>query len=136
VLYRSRATRHLPYRRSIKAVTLPVGRFGPSNLFTLLATIPPYWEAIKKQLYRRMGDPGTPESQALLKERSPLNFAANIERPLLIGQGANDPRVNAAESDQIVDAMTENFLARCLDGRAEGMGDTLKPSTAPSSRRG
>lgn len=134
---------------------------GPSNLFTLLGTIPPYWEAFKKQLYRRMGDPGTPEGQALLKERSPLTFAANIERPLLIGQGANDPRVKMAESDQIVDAMkarnipvtyivfpdeghgfarpvnniafnavTENFLARCLGGRAEGMGDTLKPSTA------
>ena len=134
---------------------------GPSNLFTLLGTIPPYWEAFKKQLYRRMGDPGTPEGQALLKERSPLNFAASIERPLLIGQGANDPRVNVAESDQIVDAMkargipvtyivfpdeghgfarpvnniafnavTENFLARCLGGRAEGMADTLKASTA------
>ena len=134
---------------------------GPSNLFTLLGTIPPYWEAFRKQLYRRVGDPGTPEGQALLKERSPLNFAANIERPLLIGQGANDPRVNVAESDQIVDAMkarnipvtyivfpdeghgfarpvnniafnavTENFLARCLGGRAEGMADTLKASTA------
>ena len=77
-----------------------------------------------------MGDPGTPEDQALLKERSPLNFAANIERPLLIGQGANDPRVTVAESDQIDDAMTENFLSRCLGSRAEGMGDTLKPSTA------
>lgn len=134
---------------------------GPSNLFTLLGTIPPYWEAFKKQLYRRMGDPGTPEGQALLKERSRLNFAGDIVRPLLIGQGANDPRVNVAESDQIVDAMkarnipvtyivfpdeghgfarpvnniafnavTENFLARCLGGRAEGMGDVLKPSTA------
>lgn len=134
---------------------------GPSNLFTLLGTIPPYWEAMKKQLYRRMGDPGTPEGQALLKERSPLTFAANIERPLLIGQGANDPRVKMAESDQIVDAMkarnipvtyivfpdeghgfarpvnniafnavTENFLARCLGGRAEAIADTLKPSTA------
>jgi len=134
---------------------------GPSNLFTLLGTIPPYWEAFKKQLYRRMGDPTTPEGQAMLKERSPLNFAGDIVRPLLIGQGANDPRVNVAESDQIVDAMkarnipvtyivfpdeghgfarpvnniafnavTENFLARCLGGRAEGMGDVLKPSTA------
>ncbi len=78
---------------------------GPSNLFTLLQTIPPYWEAGKQQFYKRMGDPTTPPGQALLKERSPLTFADRIERPLLIGQGANDPRVNVRESDQIVAAM-------------------------------
>ncbi|MEG1115196.1 MAG: prolyl oligopeptidase family serine peptidase, partial [Janthinobacterium sp.] len=78
---------------------------GPSNLFTLLQTIPPYWEAGKQQFYKRMGDPTTEEGKALLKERSPLNFAQHIQRPLLIGQGANDPRVNVAESDQIVAAM-------------------------------
>ncbi|RYY10770.1 MAG: S9 family peptidase, partial [Alphaproteobacteria bacterium] len=78
---------------------------GPSNLFTLLKTIPPYWEAGKQQMYRRMGDPGTPAGQALLKERSPLTYAEAIKKPLLIGQGANDPRVNVAESDQIVAAM-------------------------------
>jgi dipeptidyl aminopeptidase/acylaminoacyl peptidase len=78
---------------------------GPSNLFTLLKTVPSYWEAGKQQMYRRMGDPGTPEGQALLKERSPLTYADAIKRPLLIGQGANDPRVNVAESDQIVAAM-------------------------------
>jgi dipeptidyl aminopeptidase/acylaminoacyl peptidase len=78
---------------------------GPSNLFTLLQTIPPYWEAIKQQFYKRMGDPTTEAGRALLKERSPLNYAQNIVRPLLIGQGANDPRVNVRESDQIVAAM-------------------------------
>ena len=52
-----------------------------------------------------MGDPTTDDGRALLKERSPLNCAQNIQRPLLIGQGANDPRVNVAESDQIVAAM-------------------------------
>jgi dipeptidyl aminopeptidase/acylaminoacyl peptidase len=78
---------------------------GPSNLFTLLQTIPPYWEAGKQQFYKRMGDPTTEQGQALLKERSPLNFAEKISRPLLIGQGANDPRVNVRESDQIVAAM-------------------------------
>jgi dipeptidyl aminopeptidase/acylaminoacyl peptidase len=78
---------------------------GPSNLFTLLQTIPPYWEAAKQQFYKRMGDPTTEQGQALLKERSPLNFADKISRPLLIGQGANDPRVNVRESDQIVAAM-------------------------------
>lgn len=78
---------------------------GPSNLFTLLKTIPAYWEAGRIQLYKRMGDPDTEEGRALLKERSPLNAADRIVRPLLIGQGANDPRVNVAESDQIVEAM-------------------------------
>jgi dipeptidyl aminopeptidase/acylaminoacyl peptidase len=78
---------------------------GPSNLFTLLATVPPYWEAFRQQLYRRLGDPTTEAGKALLKERSPLNSADKIVRPLLIGQGANDPRVNVAESDQIVAAM-------------------------------
>jgi dipeptidyl aminopeptidase/acylaminoacyl peptidase len=78
---------------------------GPSNLETLLATIPSYWEAMKIQLYERVGDPTTAEGQALLKARSPLTHADAIVRPLLIGQGANDPRVKQAESDQIVAAM-------------------------------
>jgi dipeptidyl aminopeptidase/acylaminoacyl peptidase len=134
---------------------------GPSNLFTLLQTIPPYWEAGKQQFYKRMGDPTTDAGRALLKERSPLNYAANIQRPLLIGQGANDPRVNVRESEQIVSAMaakkipvtyvefpdeghgfarpvnniafaavTENFLAKCLNGRAEPIGGAIKASTA------
>jgi dipeptidyl aminopeptidase/acylaminoacyl peptidase len=78
---------------------------GPSNLETLLKTIPPYWVPIIEQFHQRMGNPNTPEGLALLKERSPLYKAGNIVRPLLIGQGANDPRVNQAESDQIVEAM-------------------------------
>ncbi len=134
---------------------------GPSNLNTLLKTIPPYWEAGKAQMYARMGNPTTPEGQALLRERSPLYKADQIKRPLLIGPGANDPRVNVAESEQIVNAMkakgipvtyvvfpdeghgfarpqnniafnaiAENFLAKCLGGRAEPIGNTLKASTA------
>lgn len=78
---------------------------GPSNLETLLKTIPPYWTAMIEQFHQRMGDPRTPEGMAMLKERSPLYSAGDIVRPLLIGQGANDPRVNQAESDQIVAAM-------------------------------
>ena len=78
---------------------------GPSNLNTLLKTIPPYWQAIRAQFVRSMGDPDTPEGQALLRERSPLTKADQIKRPLLIAQGANDPRVNKAESEQIVGAM-------------------------------
>ena len=78
---------------------------GPSNLNTLLASIPPYWEPIKRQFATRVGDPETEEGRALLEERSPLNFIDRIQRPLLIGQGANDPRVKQTESDQIVAAM-------------------------------
>jgi dipeptidyl aminopeptidase/acylaminoacyl peptidase len=78
---------------------------GPSNLNTLLGSIPAYWEAGRIQLYKRVGDPTTPEGEALLKARSPLTRADAIVRPLLIGQGANDPRVKQAESDQIVTAM-------------------------------
>jgi dipeptidyl aminopeptidase/acylaminoacyl peptidase len=78
---------------------------GPSNLHTLLKTIPPYWEAVKLQFYKRMGDPTTDAGRAMLTERSPLTYVDKIKKPLLIGQGANDPRVNVAESDQIVAAM-------------------------------
>ena len=133
---------------------------GPSNLFTLLGTIPAYWESFKQQFYQRMGNPTTEEGRALLKAASPLTYTDKISKPLLIGQGANDPRVNKRESDQIVDAMkaksipvtyvlfpdeghgfarpanniafnavTENFLANCLGGRAEPIGDGLKGSS-------
>ena len=78
---------------------------GPSNLETLLETIPPYWEAAREQFHQRMGDPRHAEGLQMLKDRSPLYKADRIIRPLLIGQGANDPRVNQAESDQIVGAM-------------------------------
>lgn len=74
---------------------------APSNLNTLLASIPAYWEAGRAQLYGRMADPNTEAGKAWLKERSPLFSADKIQRPLLIGQGANDPRVKQAEADQI-----------------------------------
>jgi dipeptidyl aminopeptidase/acylaminoacyl peptidase len=85
--------------------TCGVDIVGPSNLLTLLSSIPAYWEAGRIQLYKRVGDPTTPEGKALLEARSPLTRAEAIVRPLLIGQGANDPRVKQAESDQIVAAM-------------------------------
>lgn len=78
---------------------------GPSNLETLLATVPPYWAAFLENLARRVGDPRTEAGRKLLQERSPLHSADKITRPLLIGQGANDPRVKQAESDQIIEAM-------------------------------
>jgi dipeptidyl aminopeptidase/acylaminoacyl peptidase len=78
---------------------------GPSNLKTLLETIPPYWAPMIAQLYRRVGNPETDE--AFLWARSPLSRAHDIRIPLLIAQGANDPRVKQAESEQIVAALTE-----------------------------
>ena len=78
---------------------------GPSNLETLLETIPPYWAPVVKIFHERMGDPSTPEGLALLREASPLHKAGDIVKPLLIAQGANDPRVKQSESDQIVGAM-------------------------------
>jgi dipeptidyl aminopeptidase/acylaminoacyl peptidase len=76
---------------------------GPSNLNTLLKTIPPYWSTFLAVFHKRMGD-----DEAFLKTQSPLFKADQIKVPLLIGQGANDPRVNKAESDQIVTAMRKN----------------------------
>jgi dipeptidyl aminopeptidase/acylaminoacyl peptidase len=78
---------------------------GPSNLKTLLETIPPYWAPLIAQLYRRVGNPET--DTEFLWSRSPLSRAHDIRIPLLIAQGANDPRVKQAESEQIVAALTE-----------------------------
>ena len=83
---------------------------GPSNLTTLLNTIPPYWEPIINLFKTRVGDHTTEEGRAFLAERSPLTYVDSIRNPLLIGQGANDPRVKQAESDQIVGAMVEKGI--------------------------
>ncbi len=125
---------------------------GPSNIISLLKTIPPYWAPARAMFSKRVGDlENEPE---FLKSRSPLFFVDQIKAPLLIGQGARDPRVKQAESDQIVEAMrkakkpveyiiytdeghgfarpenrmhfnarTEAFLARHLGGRAEPADD-------------
>jgi dipeptidyl aminopeptidase/acylaminoacyl peptidase len=85
-----------------------VAYVAPSNLITLLDAVPPYWEAMRKQLYTRMGDPTTPEGKALLVAESPLTQAKAIVTPLLVVQGKNDPRVNVRESDQIVAAVRDN----------------------------
>jgi dipeptidyl aminopeptidase/acylaminoacyl peptidase len=130
---------------------------GPSNLDTLLATIPPYWKAFYEEFATRVGDPRTESGKKLLAERSPLTHANAITKPLLIAQGANDPRVKQAEADQIVKAMkdknlpvtyvlypeeghgfarptnrtsfyaiAEGFLAQCLGGRYEPVGNDFK----------
>ena len=121
---------------------------GPSNLKTLIETIPPYWQPQIALFHQRVGNPET--DAEFLWSRSPLSRAASIKTPLLIAQGANDPRVKQAESEQIVAAMrdagidyeymlfpdeghgfakpenrltfyaaAERFLARHLGGRAE-----------------
>lgn len=133
---------------------------GPSNVVTLLEAIPPYWAPIMEQFAKRVGDPRTEEGKKLLRSISPLSRVDRIQRPLLIGQGANDPRVKQAESDQIVKAMqekgipvtyvlypdeghgfqrpenrlsffgvAETFLAQCLGGPYQPIGDDFKGSS-------
>jgi dipeptidyl aminopeptidase/acylaminoacyl peptidase len=76
---------------------------GPSNILTWMAAIPPYWEPMLKMIHKRVGDPET--DAEMLRERSPLFSVDRIRIPMLIGQGANDPRVTQAESEQIVAAL-------------------------------
>ena len=96
---------------------------GPSNLITLLESIPPYWEPIRKLFYERMGDPNTPEGKAQLLRQSPLTAAAKIKTPLLVIQGANDPRVTKRESDQIVVALRDRgFPVEYMVAPDEGHG--------------
>jgi dipeptidyl aminopeptidase/acylaminoacyl peptidase len=133
---------------------------GPSNLITLLESVPPYWKPMMHLFTTRVGDHRTEEGRALLKKHSPLTYVDRIRRPLLIAQGANDPRVKQAESDQIVQAMqergipvtyllypdeghgfarpennlsfyatAEDFLAQCLGGRFEPVGDDFQGSS-------
>lgn len=83
---------------------------GPSNLETLLASIPAYWEADRVRQHRAMGDPATEEGLARLRDRSPLHRASQIRSPLLIAQGANDPRVKQAESEQMVAALRHSGI--------------------------
>ena len=96
---------------------------GPSNLITLLETIPPYWEAGRQLFYQRMGDPNTAEGKAQLNRQSPLNSATKIKTPLLVVQGANDPRVNKREADQIVIALRDRgFPVEYIVAPDEGHG--------------
>ncbi|MFP4644766.1 MAG: S9 family peptidase, partial [Spirochaetales bacterium] len=87
-----------------------VSQVGPSNLVTLLESIPPYWQPEIEMFANRVGDHRTEEGEELLEERSPLNHVDRIERPLLIAQGANDPRVPQQESDQIVEEMVDSDI--------------------------
>lgn len=81
---------------------------GPSNLVTFIRSVPPYWSSYLSMLHRRVGNPDT-EAEFLLS-RSPLSFVDRIRIPILIAQGANDPRVRRSESEQIVAAMREKGI--------------------------
>ena len=83
---------------------------GPSNLITLLNSIPAYWAPMVEMFAKRVADPRTPEGRRKLRDMSPLTQVDEIKKPLLIGQGANDPRVKQQESDQIVKAMQAKEL--------------------------
>ncbi|HZR38691.1 MAG TPA: S9 family peptidase [Ktedonobacteraceae bacterium] len=82
---------------------------GPSNLITLIKTIPPYWSTFLSTFHTRVGNPDTEEE--FLKSRSPLFKVDQIKIPMLIAQGANDPRVKQAESEQIVEAMKSKGIS-------------------------
>ena len=96
---------------------------APSNLKTLLESVPPYWESIRAVFYKRMGDPNTPEGLAQMKRQSPLFSADKIKTPLMVVQGANDPRVNKREADQIVIALRDrSYPVEYLVAPDEGHG--------------
>lgn len=85
-----------------------VDAFGVSNLFTFLKTIPPYWKLGQEQYRQRLGDPENVVDREILAAASPALHADRIKTPLLVAQGRMDPRVNIAESDQIVEAARKN----------------------------
>jgi dipeptidyl aminopeptidase/acylaminoacyl peptidase len=84
---------------------------GPSNLITMMKSTPRYWAPFYKALIKTIGgDPDTEQGRRFLASRSPINFVKHIKSPLLIAQGAHDPRVKQVESDQIVKAMRNNGI--------------------------
>ena len=85
-----------------------VDMVGVSNLISFIQSIPPYWSTFRSLLYERIGNPETEEE--FLKSRSPLFKVDQIQIPILIAQGANDPRVKQAESEQIVEAMKKKGI--------------------------
>jgi dipeptidyl aminopeptidase/acylaminoacyl peptidase len=83
---------------------------GVANLFTFMETIPPYWEPYRRMMYEMVGDPDNPADSVLMREASPVFHVDKIKTPLLVIQGANDPRVNINESDQIVEALKKKNI--------------------------
>lgn len=92
---------------------------GPSHVSTLFQSIPSYWAPMKKQLVHRVGD--VENDQELNERISPYYHADKIKVPLLIGQGANDPRVKQAEADQIYNAMKVCMLVDDINSLSIGM---------------
>lgn len=84
---------------------------GVSNLTTFLNSIPPYWEPMRRQMYAMVGNPEDPQDKARLVATSPVFHTEKIKTPLFVAQGARDPRVNKAESDQIVEALRKNGVS-------------------------
>jgi dipeptidyl aminopeptidase/acylaminoacyl peptidase len=98
--------------------------FGPANLFTFLNSVPEYWKPATLDL---VGDPG--KDQDMLRERSPINYVDNIKCPIFITQGANDPRVAKAESDQMVEKLrSQNKIVEYLVLEDEGHGFSKVPN--------
>src|SRR6185436_4179085 len=96
---------------------------GPSNLITLLDSIRPYWEAAREMFFGRLGERRNPDGRKLLEQQSPLNSASKIKTPLLVAQGANDPRVKKAEPEQIVIALRDRgFPVEYILAPDEGHG--------------
>lgn len=83
---------------------------GVSNLFTFMNTIPPYWKPYLEMMYTMVGNPGNPEDSIMMRKVSPVFNVDNIKCPLFIAQGAKDPRVNKAESDQMVEALKKKNI--------------------------
>jgi dipeptidyl aminopeptidase/acylaminoacyl peptidase len=81
---------------------------GVSNLFTFMQTIPPYWKPMMDMMYEMVGDPV--KDSVLMREASPVFHVDKIKTPLFVAQGANDPRVNKAESDQMVEALKKRGI--------------------------
>ena len=134
---------------------------GPSNLITLIESFPDYWKPfLEGTWYKRVGDPRNEADRKMLLSRSPITKVDQLKKPLLIAQGANDPRVVQKESDQLVAAMkaknipvtyvlypdeghgfarpqnrtsfyaiSEGFLAKCLGGRQEPIGNDFEGSS-------
>lgn len=89
-----------------EAFKVGIDIFGVSNWVRTLESIPPYWEAQRKALYDEIGDPV--KDKEFLVATSPLFHASNIRKPLMVIQGANDPRVIKPESDEIVEGVRRN----------------------------
>jgi dipeptidyl aminopeptidase/acylaminoacyl peptidase len=116
------------------AFNVGVDIFGVSNWLRTLKSVPPWWESFREALYQEIGDPAKHEQ--MLKDVSPLFHADKIKKPLLVIQGANDPRVIKPESDDIVQAVQKNKVpVEYVVFPDEGHGFTKKKNEAEAYTR-